>query len=103
MDDHHHNPISRKDFLCKSTLGLGAISLASLINPLSAFGATLNSYIGPHFAPKAKRIIFLNMIGAPSQLDLFDYKPILTKMHGVELPNSVMGDRVTASASAGNQ
>ena len=71
------------------------MSLASLINPFSAFGATLNSTLGPHFAPKAKRIIFLNMIGAPSQLDLFDYKPILTKMHGVELPNSVMGDRVT--------
>ncbi|WP_242121145.1 DUF1501 domain-containing protein [Aestuariivivens sediminicola] len=99
-DHHHHHPISRKEFLCKSTLGLGAISLASLIHPLSAFGGTLNSKVGPHFAPKAKRIIFLNMIGAPSQLDLFDYKPILTKMHGVELPESVMGERVTATAAA---
>ena len=99
-DQHHHHPISRKEFLCKSTLGLGAISLASLIHPLSAFGGTLNSKVGPHFAPKAKRIIFLNMIGAPSQLDLFDYKPILTKMHGVELPESVMGERVTATAAA---
>ncbi len=98
--NHHHNPISRKDFLSKASLGLGAISLASLINPLSAFGATFSSPIGPHFAPKAKRIIFLNMIGAPSQLDLFDYKPILTKMHGIELPDSVMGDRVTATVAA---
>ena len=97
---HHHNPISRKDFLSKATLGLGAISLASLVNPLSAFGSTFSSTLGPHFAPKAKRIIFLNMIGAPSQLDLFDYKPILTKMHGVELPDSVMGGRVTATVAA---
>ncbi|WP_242156300.1 DUF1501 domain-containing protein [Aestuariivivens sediminis] len=99
-DHHHHHPISRKDFLSKSTLGLGALSLASLIHPLSAFGSALNAPVGPHFAPKAKRIIFLNMIGAPSQLDLFDYKPILTKMHGVELPESVMGDRLTATAEA---
>ncbi|MFH6767496.1 DUF1501 domain-containing protein [Gaetbulibacter aquiaggeris] len=104
MDNHHHKnhhkPISRKDFLSKATLGLGAISLSSLINPLSAFGATFGSATGPHFAPKAKRVIFLNMIGAPSQLDLFDYKPILTKMHGIELPDSVMGGRVTATAAA---
>lgn len=102
MCDHHHkhhNPLSRRDFLVKSTLGLGAISLSSLMNPLNAFGS-LNFGKGPHFAPKAKRVIFLNMIGAPSQLDLFDYKPTLTKMHGVELPESVMGDRVTASVIA---
>lgn len=95
----HHNPLSRRDFLVKSTLGLGAISLSSLMTPLNAFGS-LNFGKGPHFAPKAKRVIFLNMIGAPSQLDLFDYKPTLTKMHGVELPESVMGDRVTASVIA---
>ena len=108
MDDqhhhhhHHHNPISRKDFLSKASLGLGALSLASLINPLHALGSSFKPTFGkgPHFAPKAKRVIFLNMIGAPSQLDLFDYKPILTKMHGVELPESVMGDRVTASVIA---
>lgn len=102
MCDHHHkhhNPLSRRDFLVKSTLGLGAISLSSLMNPLNAFGS-LNVGKGPHFAPKAKRVIFLNMIGAPSQLDMFDYKPTLTKMHGVELPESVMGDRVTASVIA---
>ena len=100
MHDHDHKPISRKDFLSKSTLGLGAISLSSLINPLKVFGSPFDSITGPHFAPKAKRVIFLNMIGAPSQLDLFDYKPILTKMHGVELPDSVMGDRVTATVAA---
>ena len=100
MHDHQHKPISRKDFLQKATLGLGALSLSSLINPFNAFGSPMPSMTGPHFAPKAKRVIFMNMIGAPSQLDLFDYKPILTKMHGIELPDSVMGDRVTASVIA---
>ena len=74
--------------------------MASLLNPLEALAAPYNSTLGPHFPPRAKRVIFLNMIGAPSQLDLFDYKPILTKMHGVELPDSVMGDRITATAAA---
>lgn len=94
---HHHRPISRKDFIQKATLGLGAIAMSSIINPLNAFNPTLFMNKGPHFAPRAKRVIFLNMIGAPSQLDLFDYKPTLTKMHGVELPNSIMGDRVTGT------
>lgn len=98
--DHHHQPINRRDFLSKATLGLGAISMASLMNPMAAFGSVLSPLNGPHFAPKAKRVIFLNMIGAPSQLDLFDYKPILTKMHGQELPGSVLGDRVTATVAA---
>ena len=50
----------------------------------------------PHFAPKAKRIIYLFQNGAPSQLDLFDYKPMLQKMHGQDLPASIrMGQRLT--------
>jgi hypothetical protein len=101
MNQHHHNkPMSRKEFLTKATLGLGALSLSSLINPLSAFASPAGSKTGPHYAPKAKRVIFLNMIGAPSQLDLFDYKPVLTKLHGQELPDSVMGGRVTATVAA---
>ncbi|RZL17830.1 MAG: DUF1501 domain-containing protein, partial [Pedobacter sp.] len=50
----------------------------------------------PHFAPKAKRIIYLFQNGAPSQLDLFDYKPKLQKMFGEDLPASIrMGQRLT--------
>ena len=50
----------------------------------------------PHFAPKAKRIIYLFQNGAPSQLDLFDYKPLLQQMHGQDLPASIrMGQRLT--------
>lgn len=92
--------MSRKEFLTKATLGLGALSLSSLMNPLSAFASPGGSMTGPHYAPKAKRVIFLNMIGAPSQLDLFDYKPVLTQLHGQELPDSVMGGRVTATVAA---
>ena len=96
---HHHKQLSRKDFLTKTVLGLGALSMSSLLNPLEAFGSSIGPFTGPHFAPKAKRIIFLNMIGAPSQLDLFDYKPILNKMHGQEMPDSIMGERVTGTAA----
>jgi len=55
---------------------------------------------GPHFAPKVKRVIYLFQSGAPSQLDLFDYKPLLNKMNGQELPESVrQGQRLTGMTS----
>src|SRR5207237_3729660 len=54
----------------------------------------------PHFAPKAKRVIYLFMSGGPSQLDLFDYKPLLSKMNGQDLPESVrMGQRLTGMSA----
>ena len=50
----------------------------------------------PHFAPKAKRVIYLFQSGGPSQLDLFDYKPQLAKTHGTDLPDSIRkGQRLT--------
>ena len=83
---------SRRRFLTNTGMGLGAAALASLIpRPGQA------TPIGTHFAPKAKRIIFLFMAGAPSQIDLFDYKPDLHKQFKQELPKSVSrGQRVTA-------
>ncbi len=100
--DHHHTPLTRREFLTKTSLGLGAVSLASLLNPTSLFalGNSLNN--GPHFVPKAKRIIYLYMAGAPSQLDLFDYKPLLIKMNGQDLPSSVLGDRITGTVASQN-
>jgi hypothetical protein len=74
--------------------------MASLLNPSPLFGGILNGSNGPHFVPKAKRIIYLYMAGAPSQVDLFDYKPLLVKMNGQDLPGSVLGDRITATASS---
>ena len=91
--------LSRRTFLTRSTTGLGTIALASLLNPRVQAASTP----GPagalktlHFAPKAKRVIYLFQSGAPSHLDLFDPKPKLTEMTGEELPPSVrMGQRIT--------
>ena len=94
---------TRRDFLQKSTLGLGAFSLASLLNP-GAMAQTLvppNGFIGPHFVPKAKRVIYLFQSGGPSQQDLFDYKPLLNKMNGQEIPSDVMGNQRLTGMSGG--
>lgn len=96
----HHKPVSRREFLTKTSLGLGAMSLAALLQPTGLWANGMDSGVGtgPHFVPKAKRIIYLYMAGAPSQLDLFDYKPQLVKRHGQNLPSSVLGDRITGTA-----
>lgn len=92
---------TRRDFLTKTSLGLGGLALSSLLDPLNLNASTLgNSGSGvlgqPHFTPKVKRIIYLFQSGAPSQLDLFDYKPLLIKMNGDELPESIrQGQRLT--------
>ncbi len=92
---------TRRDFLTKTSLGLGGLALSSLLDPLNLKASTLgNSGSGvlgqPHFTPKVKRIIYLFQSGAPSQLDLFDYKPLLIKMNGDELPESIrQGQRLT--------
>ena len=97
---HHHKPFSRREFLTKSSLGMGSVALASLMNPLGLFGQTPSGIVtGPHFTPRVKRIIYLYMVGAPSQLDLFDYKPQIVKMDGQDLPPSILGERTTGTAA----
>ena len=91
---------SRRDFLAKSALGFGALGLSTLLNPLNSFAGNDDQVKGvlgkPHFPPKAKRVIYLFQSGAPSHLELFDYKPLLENMHGDELPESVrQGQRLT--------
>src|SRR4051812_11601169 len=91
--------MNRRTFLKGSAAGIGMTALASLFgdgimggagalapptNPLTPAPAGL-----PHFPAKAKRIIYLFQSGAPSQLDLFDYKPQLRDMRGTDLPGSV--------------
>ena len=74
---------SRRDFLWQSGGGLGGIALAAMLGQDGALAAPLTSRApGPHFAPKAKRVIQLYMSGAASQCDLFDYKPLLEKKNG---------------------
>ena len=90
--------INRRKFLSRLSLGIGGVALGSLLIP-DLFGKSEEEALLtglPHFAPKAKRIIYLFQNGAPSQLDLFDYKPKLQEMFGADLPASVrMGQRLT--------
>jgi len=87
--------------LTKSAMGFGALGLASLLNPTSLSAGTTNTDSNglpgmPHFVSKAKRVIYLFQSGAPSQMDLFDPKPLLNKMYGEELPDSIrLGQRLT--------
>ncbi|MDW3651559.1 MAG: DUF1501 domain-containing protein [Bacteroidia bacterium] len=85
---------SRRDFFKKSSLGFGALALGQLLNPTSAFASMgdRGGVLGkPHFAAKAKRVIYLFQSGGPSQIELFDYKPLLKKWQGEEIPDSVRG------------
>lgn len=95
--------ITRRHFLGKLSLGVGSVALGSLLIPdLFRSGDDAGELISglPHFAPKAKRIIYLFQNGAPSQLESFDYKPLLNKMTGQELPASIrMGQRLTGMTS----
>ena len=94
--------INRRSVLRQGAIGIGAAALATLIDrentAVSAGSTHTNRGLSglPHFAPRAKRIIFLCQSGAPSQLDLFDWKPGLTNRRTTELPDSVrMGQRLT--------
>jgi hypothetical protein len=88
--------LNRRVFLHNTLLGLGGLALRTLLPggaPLSWGGGQPGL---PHFAPRARRVIYLFQSGAPSQLELFDYKPKLREMFGQELPASVRGEqRVT--------
>ncbi|HNC99570.1 MAG TPA: DUF1501 domain-containing protein, partial [Myxococcota bacterium] len=107
---HEHELLqTRRQFFGRTSTGIGVAALASLLNgpgqraraaevegvhyPLST----------PHHPAKAKRIIYLFMAGGPSQIDMFDYKPLLGKYHKQELPASVrMGQRLTTMTSGQN-
>lgn len=98
------NSQSRRQFLTKTSLGIGALALGGLMgkSPLQASGTPLSlpNQLGPHFPPKAKRVVYLFQSGGPSQLDLYDYKPALAKMHGQDLPDSVRkGQRLTGMSA----
>src|SRR6266566_7835890 len=99
----HSLMMTRRHFFGRSATGIGALALGSLLNPalFSALGEESQFALGrPHFAPKAKRVIYLFMAGGPAQMDLLDYKPALEKLHGTELPSSVrMGQRLTGMTS----
>lgn len=92
--------LNRRNFLHRTAVGIGSLALGALLgngcNQPAETGEDALSGLLPHFAPKAKRVIYLFQSGAPSQLELFDWKPKLRAMHGQELPPSVrMGQRLT--------
>lgn len=94
------NALSRRSFLGLTGLGIGAMAARTL---LAADTKSLVSGGLPapsHFAPKAKRVIYLFQSGGPSHIDLFDYKPQLEKVHGEDLPDSIrQGQRLTGMTS----
>ena len=96
LERHLH--FNRRRFLKGLGFGIGGVALGSLLIPdLFSRSEEESTVVGlPHFAPRAKRIIYLFQNGAPSQLDLFDYKPLLNKMQGEDLPASIRnGQRLT--------
>src|SRR5438045_7450715 len=85
--------LSRRELLRVSSAGFGSVALAGLLGEQMQAAATADSGASgplsvkaPHFASKAKRVIFLFMHGGPSQVDTFDYKPLLQRDHGNTLP-----------------
>ena len=95
---------TRRHFLGRSATGVGAAALASLLSADAAAEPASTEDLGvlgkPHFAPKAKRIIYLFMSGAPSQLDMYDYKPKMDELYDTDLPDSIRrGQRLTTMTS----
>ena len=97
---------TRRHFLNTGARGLGALAAASLMNPGLLQGGLAPSTAGGgtlgrlHFAPKAKRVIYLFFSGGPSHIDMYDYHPAMRKNHGIELPDSIRnGQRLTGMTS----
>jgi len=101
----YHTLQSRRRFFAGAGLSLGGLALHQLMGGAASAASSKDQVHKalpgfPHFAPKAKRLIYLHMNGAPSQLDLFDYKPGLQKYFDKDLPESVRnGQRITGMTS----
>src|SRR5262245_9686569 len=111
----NHHMLTRRLFFSRAGFGLGAIALASLLEPrlladdssgeAKSSGPEQKGEPGglpdfPNFTARAKRVIYLFQSGAPSQMDLFDYKPGLADLRGTELPDSIRrGQRLTGMTS----
>ena len=110
--------MDRRNFLSKTSMGIGAIALGSLLNTDKAFASVKNGALDtsnpdallksfnknrlglPHHLPKAKRIVYLFQSGGPSQFEMWDYKPKLKNMFGQDLPDSVrQGQRLTGMSA----
>jgi hypothetical protein len=94
--DEYKLLLTRRQFFARSSLGIGMAALASLLSESGLAQGSEAKPGAPHFAPRAKRVIYLFQAGGPSQLELFDHKPQLARLRGENLPESVrMGQRLT--------
>jgi len=94
--------LTRRQFFGRSVLGLGTAALATLLRQDMSAAPAVDGLPGlPHFAPKAKRVIYLFQNGAPSHVDLFDYKPKLTEWRGKQIPAEVQGGRRLSTMTSG--
>jgi hypothetical protein len=91
--------LNRRVFLRNSSLGIGAAALATLLERDAQAGRGLTGV--PHFPPKARHVIWLTQAGAPSQLELFDYKPRLKERFNQDLPTSVRGEQRLTGMTSG--
>lgn len=103
MEDNQ-TPLMRREFFSRGGLAMGSLAMAAMArgDASAASQGTEANLSGLHFPRKAKRVIYLFQSGAPSQLDLLDYKPLLNERHGTELPASVRGGQRLTGMS-GNQ
>src|SRR4051794_6071948 len=99
--------LDRRSFLTKTSLGLGAMALGSLLGTSHLFGKqnpaaedAAKAAMFPNYLPRAKRIVYLFQSGGPSQLDMFDYKPQLEKYQGQDLPPSIRKNQRLTGMSA---
>ena len=103
---HHWNVASRREFFTRAGSGLAGMALASMMAE-DGVAATVErkdplAAKTPHHTPKAKSVIFLFMEGGPSQVDLFDPKPLLTKLDGKPIPESIGAPSQTSRGTGGN-
>jgi hypothetical protein len=93
---------TRRQFFGETGIRLGGLAMASMLAEQSALAGSIvhPSMAGlPHFPGKAKSVIYLHMNGGPSQLDLWDYKPMLKDQFNKDLPKSFLGERITTMTS----
>jgi hypothetical protein len=107
MDQPDPLSMTRRHFLSSAAFGLGALGLADLCGMPAGAATTMTGHAPhgglpglPHFAPKARRVIYLFQSGGPAQQDLFDYKPLLNEKYGEPLPESVRGTQRLTGMSA---
>lgn len=99
MNPNQSNLLLRRQFFARGFSVVGAAALANLMG-LAKISQAGHVPVGPHFEPKAKRVIYLHMVGGPAQMDLLDYKPVMQDWYDKDLPDSIrQGQRLTTMTS----